>query len=41
MERTIQQKYREVLAKLHTCRPGDKAGLRKLLDYYYNKGGAK
>ncbi len=41
MDKTIQQKYREVLKKLHTCSPGEKAGLKQLLDYYYKQGGAK
>ena len=41
MAKTVKEKYREVLAKLHTCNPCDKAGLKQLLDYYYNKGGAK
>ena len=40
-DKTTQQKYREVLAKLHACQPSEKAGLKKLLDYYYYKGGAK
>ena len=36
VEKTIKVKYREVLKKLHTCRPEDKAGLKQLLNYYYN-----
>lgn len=40
MAKTIQQKYREVKRKLHTCSPGEKAGLKQLFNYYYNKGGA-
>ena len=41
VEKTIQARYRDVLKKLHTCRPCEKAGLKQLLDYYYYKGGAK
>jgi len=33
--KTTEQKYREVLAKLHICRPAEKAGLKQLLNYYY------
>lgn len=41
MSKTIQQKYRDILKKLHTCTPAEKAGLKQLLDYYYYKGGSK
>jgi hypothetical protein len=34
---TIEQKYAKVLKDLHTCSPTEKAGLKKLLDYYYIK----
>ncbi len=28
--------YADVLSRLHTCGPGEKAGLKQLLNYYYN-----
>ncbi len=34
-DKTTQQKYNEILRKLHTCQPCDKAGLKTLLNYYY------
>jgi len=34
--REIEKKYAKVLRRLHTCRPCDKAGLKTLLNYYYN-----
>ncbi len=32
----IETKYAKVLRQLHTCRPCEKAGLKTLLNYYYN-----
>ena len=32
----IQAKYDKVLSRLHTCSPCEKAGLKQLLNYYYN-----
>jgi len=32
----IKKKYDEILHKLHICRPCEKAGLKTLLNYYYN-----
>ncbi len=34
--RKIQELYNGVLRRLHTCRPCEKAGLKMLLNYYYN-----
>ena len=34
--REVKTKYANVLRRLHTCRPCEKAGLKMLLDYYYN-----
>ncbi len=36
---TTREKYNDVLAKLHTCSPMEKAGLQKLLNYYYERIG--
>jgi len=36
VDETLYAKYRAILKKLHTCRPDEKAGLKKLLNYYYN-----
>ncbi len=32
----VKTKYADVLSRLHTCRPCEKAGLKRLLNYYYN-----
>jgi len=36
-KREIEKRYREVLKKLHTCQPAEKAALKQLLNYYYFK----
>ena len=32
----IEKRYAKILRRLHTCTPEEKAGLKTLLNYYYN-----
>jgi len=32
-----EQKYREIVARMHTCSPTERDGLKGLLDYYYGR----
>lgn len=37
MKTNYSKKYAEVKTKMHTCSPNEYEGLKKLLNYYYNK----
>ena len=36
VRKDLELRYAATLRQLHTCRPSEKAGLKTLLNYYYN-----